>query len=389
MLEQSFYQNRRAQMRRCLLVTSLLLVLGSWALADQVTLKNGDRFSGSIVSGDGKTLVMKTEFAGDVTIQWDAITGIESSGNLNLTLKDGKRLSGKITTTADGRFIVAGTPAAAPEAAPTKDAVVAVRDDAEQKAFDINADHLAHPKITYFWGGLFDTGLALTRGNSSTVTYTLAAKAIRETPRDKLTLYSNYIYGSDSSTSPTLTTANSLAAGARFDYNLTPRFFLFGIGDFQTNELQHLDLRAVFGGGAGYHIIKSERTTFDVFGGFTYERDNFGAYTLVDGTTIPPTITPIAATMSNSASVVVGEELDSHINKRTLFTERYSIYPNITNTGDFRSQFDLTIATKLKNWLSWQATFSDQYINFPPPGLKGNDILLSTGLRVTWGKAKM
>src|SRR5277367_5935312 len=131
MLEQSFCQNRRAQMRRCLLVTSLLLVLVSSALADQVTLKNGDRFSGSIVSGDGKTLVMKTEFAGDVTIQWDAITGIESSGNLNLTLKDGKRLSGKITTTADGRFIVAGTPAAAPEAAPTKDAVVAVRDDAE------------------------------------------------------------------------------------------------------------------------------------------------------------------------------------------------------------------------------------------------------------------
>lgn len=375
-------------MRRSLFVTSLLFVLVSATYADQVTLKNGDRLSGSIVSGDGKTLVLKSEFAGDVTIQWDAITAIESTGNLNLTLKDGKRLSGKITTTADGRFVVAGTPAG-PEAAPTKDAVVAVRDDAEQKAFDINADHLAHPKITYFWGGLFDTGLALTRGNSSTVTFTLAAKAIRETPRDKLTLYSNYIYGSDSSTSPTLTTANSLAAGARFDYNLAPRIFVFGLADFQTNELQHLDLRAVFGGGAGYHVIKSERTTFDVFAGFTYDRDNFGAYTLTDNSTVPPTITPVPSSRSNSASVVVGEELDAHLSKRTLFTERWSLYPNITNTGDFRSQFDLTLATKLKNWLSWQTTFSDQYINFPPPGLKGNDILLSTGLRVTWGKAKL
>ena len=85
-----------------------------------------------------------------------------------------------------------------------------MRDDAEQKAYDLNAEHLAHPKFTYFWSGLFDTGLALTRGNSSTTTFTLATKEVRETPKDKLTVYATYIYGNDSTTPPSRTTANGL-----------------------------------------------------------------------------------------------------------------------------------------------------------------------------------
>lgn len=370
-------------MRRTLLFITLLLAFSSAAMADQVTLKNGDRLSGGIVSGDGKTLVIKTEFAGEVTIQWDAIAGIESTQNLNLTLKDGKRLSGKITT-QDGKFVVAGETAPAAAKA-TKDAVAAVRNDAVQKTYDIEAEKIAHPKFTYFWSGLFDTGLALTRGNSATVSYTLAAKAVRETKRDKLTLYTTYIYANDDTAPPTRTTANALRAGARGDLNLTPRVFVFALSDFETNQLQNLDLRAVFGGGFGYHVIKTENTTFDVFGGITYDRDSFGSYILPPN----PPGTFVASRIANSAEAVLGEELDTKIGKRSTLGERLSFYPNLSHTGDYRFQFDTTIATQLKAWLSWQATFSDRYISYPPPGLKGNDLVLSTGLRVSWGKAKL
>lgn len=371
-------------MRRCLFTLFVLVLLGPVVLADQVTLKNGDRFSGNIVSGDGKTLLIKTEFAGDVTIQWDAITGIESVENLNLTLKDGTRLSGKITT-QDGKFVVAGTPTAA-TAPSAKENIVAVRNDATQKAADMEAEKMAHPKFTYFWGGLFDTGLALTRGNSSTVSYTLSAKAIRETPRDKLTLYSNYIYGTDDSTPPSRTTANALRAGIRGDYNISPRVFVFAFADYETNALQNLNLRQVYGGGFGYHMIKTDHTLFDIFGGFSYDRDSFGAYTLVNPVP-PPTLVP--ASILNSAEALIGEEFDTKLNKRTLFTERFTFYPNLSHTGDYRFQFNSTLATQMKAWLSWQLSMSDSYISYPPPGLKANDFILSTGLRVTWGKAKL
>jgi hypothetical protein len=44
---------------------------------------------------------------------------------------------------------------------------------------------------------------------------------------------------------------------------------------------------------------------------------------------------------------------------------------------------------KVRTWLSWQVTLSDRYIRYPPVTLKGNHLLLSTGLRVTWGKPKL
>ena len=263
-----------------------------------------------------------------------------------------------------------------------------MRNDAEQKAFDAQAEKMAHPKFTYFWGGLFDAGLALTQGNSSTETFTLSAKAARTTPRDKITLYSTYIYGNDSSTPPSRTTANALVAGIRGDYNFKPSLFGFGFADFETNALQHLDLRDVFGGGFGYHAIKSARSAFDLFGGISYDRDSFGTYTLTNPTP-PPALTTVPASVQNSAEAVLGEEFDSKLSKKTALTERLSFYPNLSHTGDYRFQFDSTLSTQLKNWLSWQFTFNDHYISYPPPGLKGNDVLLSTGLRVAWGTGKL
>jgi len=46
----------------------LLLCCCRLVVADQVTLKNGDRLTGSVVRSDGKTLVVKTELVGEVNI---------------------------------------------------------------------------------------------------------------------------------------------------------------------------------------------------------------------------------------------------------------------------------------------------------------------------------
>ena len=54
-------------MRTALGIFTLVLFTQT-AFADQVTMKNGDRLSGTILKSDGKSLATKTEFAGDVTI---------------------------------------------------------------------------------------------------------------------------------------------------------------------------------------------------------------------------------------------------------------------------------------------------------------------------------
>src|SRR5579863_8191729 len=83
-------------------------VFCSTVFADQVTLKNGDRLSGTITKSDDKTLLIKTEFAGDVEVQWPAIEQINSTQPLHVVLSNGKTVVGPIIAT-DGNLAVSTT----------------------------------------------------------------------------------------------------------------------------------------------------------------------------------------------------------------------------------------------------------------------------------------
>jgi hypothetical protein len=367
-------------MRRMLILTILSLSLLSLPVfADQLTLKNGDRLSGTIVKSDddAKTLLIKTDLAGDVTVKWDAITAIVSSQPLHIMLSDGRVIVGRVSTT-DGILEIATDGGTVPAA---HDAVKAIRDNATQAEID----RLQHPRLRDYWSGLFDLGLSLTEGNSSTAALTIAGKASRVVPKNKLTLYYTEVYARDSNESPALTTANAIHAGVRDEFNLNPRVYAFAFTDFDDDALQHLDLRNVLGGGLGYHIINTKKTQFDVFGGGSFNQEYFASYTIANPAP-PPGLLFEPSQSRHSAEIVAGESLSTKLGPRTTVSEQLSFFTNLSSTGEYRVTFDANAVTKLKTWLGWQITFSDRYISDPPFGLKGNDLLLSTGLRLTFGK---
>jgi putative salt-induced outer membrane protein YdiY len=373
--------------RRSIFVAWIMCFFAASAIADQVTLKNGDRLTGTIVKSDAKTLLIKTEFAGDVTLQWDAVTGIVSTQPLHVALKDGQTIVGAVNVT-DNKVDVA-TKETGPVSA-SKDAVVGVRNDAEQKAYDDQIERLKHPHLMDFWSGLVDTGLTDTHGNSQSLTFSMAGKAARVTDNDKITVYSNAVYARSLVNGVTSTTAHDIRGGVRGDLNLNPKTFVFAFTDLEYDAFQHLDLRNVLGGGFGYHAVKTKNTAFDIFGGGSFNQEYFGSYTLAttNPTPPPPTITTtVPSDTRKSGEAVVGESFNAKLNGgRTMLTETFSLYPNVSITGNYRIQFDMSAATKLKNWLAWQVSYSNRYITNPPPGLKGDDQLLSTGLRLTFGK---
>ena len=368
-------------MRQMKIAAACLCLWASSAVADQVTLKNGDRLTGTITKSDEKmeTLLIKTEFAGDVTVKWDAITSIAAEEPLHITLKDGQTIAGTVTT-SDGALDV--TTKTAGEAKTSKENVAIVRNDAEQVAHDAEVYRQEHPKFADYWSGLVDTGLSLTDGNSSTINYTLTAKAVRVTKRDKISMYATAVYGKNNAVSPTETTAHEIRGGARGEINFDERLFAFLFTDFGYNELQHLDLQNVAGAGAGYHAVRNTRTTLDLSLGGSYNQEFFGAYTLAT----PPTPTSFPAITKKNGEIVVGESLDSKLGKRATISQSFSIFPDLNHLGDYRFAFHSTASTKLNSWLGWQVTFNDNYISNPPTGLKGNDLLFSTGLRLTFGK---
>jgi len=336
--------------------TALLFV--SYAAAGQITLKNGDRFTGSVVKIDGKNLVFKSEYAGSITVPWEAVVAVSSTEPLAITLQDGQLVVGAVTT-SEAKLVIqtkeTGTVSA------NLSSVKMVRSQAEQA----EAERYNNPRIIDLWSGFLDFGYAVAKGNSDTNNVSLTANATRATTRDKIEVYFTSLYASTASAA----TANSKRGGISYSLNLLPKLFVFGSTDLESDEFQSLDLRFAPAGGFGYHAINNKRTALDVFGGASLDREFFST-----------------GLNRTSGEMVVGQELSYKLSTITSLHEKLSFFPNLSDTSEYRTNFDLTSATTLKKWLAWQITASDRFLSNPLPGRKQNDFIFTTGFRVTFAK---
>ena len=346
-------------------MTMWVVILGSMlcseVLADQVSLKNGDRLTGAIIKYDGENLILKSEFAGEVKIQWGAVERITSDSALHVISKDGRVLVGTVTT-AEG--VVEVQTSDAGKVAITKDTVLLIRSKEEQAAYEAE---LARQRRAV-WSGSADAGLSAARGNTDALVISLGTQVARTTQRDKLSLYAASLFARNGTSGVSVTTAEAIRGGARYDRNINDRLFGFALTDLERDKFQQLDLRLVFGGGLGYHARKTERTRLDLFAGGSYNREKFST-----GLT------------RNSAEALVGEELSYKLSDNTTLAQRAVLYPNLSQFGEYRFAFDLTGVTRLTRQLGFQVTISDRYQSNPLPGIKKNDLLLTTGIRVTFG----
>ena len=377
---------------RKLFVLSLVLSMAIPVFADEVVLKNGDKLTGTIAKSDGKTLVLKTDYAGDLTIKFDSIQSISTTGNLNVTA-GGKTAVGPVTTSS-GQIVVAAPSGSVQEPLGT---VTILRSPAEQAAYEKSL----HPGWGQGWAGGGNLGLALTAGNSETTNLNIGLNATRTGFHDKLTLYETSIYATTSKLAlqpiPKQTTADSNGGGIRYDRDIVPRVFGFGSADFFSNS-QFLDLRYILGGGIGFHAIKTPNTTLDLLAGINYTHESFSG--LANPAAPPPTFSH----SDSSAALTVGDNFMHKIGKNSAFTQSFLLfpsfsqvnidpngpttvgtttYPNPDNVRILRGNFNLGFNTKFYKWLGWQLTFNDVFDNHPlisNPLIERNDITLATGL---------
>ncbi|HXM67187.1 MAG TPA: DUF481 domain-containing protein [Candidatus Acidoferrum sp.] len=358
--------------KRKLVALVLCLFIAPAVFADQIILKNGDRLTGKIVKSDGKTLVLHTEFAGDVTLDFKAITQISSEKVLRVNTSDKKTLVGPVTT-SDGKVEVA-TKTAGTVDVPLGN-IAEISDLAEY-------EKLEHPGLLRGWNGGVNVGFSLARGNSETSNLALGINAVHPTLNDKTSIYLNSIDTKNDLATPS-TVANLITAGIRYDHNINPRIFGFVGGDFMSNALQNLDLRGVYGGGLGYHAIKSENTILDFLAGLNYTHETYSNGPEVVPVTVPPVFVSYGVTR-RFAALTLGEELTHKFGKSTVITEKLYFFPDVSNTGQYRATFDFGTVTKISKWLGWQNQFTDIYVSNPPLGTKTNDLILTTGLNFSF-----
>jgi len=339
-------------------------MFASMLFADAIVLKNGDRISGKILKTDGSAVVVKTDYAGEVKIDLIAVAAMTSDAPLNVALKGGDQSRGKVSLTGDTVNVEGG--------AHTKIAeVAAIRDDDNQKAWQREDERQHHPKLLDFWAGSLAFGLSEASGNSNATTFNTSAGVARAAGKNKMTLYFSQVYATQSTTLPYGETANRIGGGFRLDRDFSPKMFVFGTTDYDYDKFLGLDLRSVFGGGLGYHAWQSKKGHLDLGGGAVYDHEKYST-----------------GENRNSAEVLGTEEFAIKLLSRLNVVERLQIYPNMSETGQFRLNFDTTASMPIYKFLEWNFGIDDRYQTDPLPGRKGNDVLFTTGVRFSFDQTK-
>ncbi|MBI4904434.1 MAG: DUF481 domain-containing protein [Acidobacteria bacterium] len=346
---------------------SLMLLSFGLHASDQIIMKNGDRLTGAILKYDGKEILIQSEFAGKAAILWDAVTEVKAATPIYVSLKDGRRVLGTVATT--GGNLTVNTPDAGTVVA-AKESVAAMRNKAEQAVHDKQVARYRTPGLADLWGGFADIGFAQSSGNAIVSTVNSSVNATRATLRDKITAAFTSIYSRNSTTGRSMLNANAIRGGLSYSINVDKKMFVIGSTDFEFDEFQKLDLRFVPAAGFGHHSVKNDNAALDLFAGGSLNKEYYST-----------------ALNRTSGEAQFGDDLTHKFFKGvTTVKQKLVVYPNLTQTGEYRLNLDVSQATKVRKWLAWQVSLSNRYISNPAPGRKTNDVIVTTGFRVTFSR---
>lgn len=330
--------------------------------ADQITLKNGDRVTGSVVKKDEKNLTIKTDLLGTVTVAWEKVESVQTEKPVTVELTGGDLVKGTLVV-RENTAQVAGRTVAPGE-------ITAVRDDAEQRTHE----RLLRPSWLDLWAGNATLGFSGATGNAKTSALAAGLNASRATRADKTAIYINAVYASATIGGVSSTTAQAARGGWAYSRNLGSALFVNTFNDYETDRFQNLDLRFVLGGGFGYSIWKGESGRLDVLGGGAFNRESFAR-------------TPDRSEfVRRSGEAYFGNEFNYKLNSITSIYQNLRVFSNLSETGEYRFNFDSGVTTRLLKWLTWNAAVSDRFLSNSVPGRKHNDILYTTGIGVNFSR---
>lgn len=353
---------------RALVILLAVIAFPHLGAADTVVLGNGIRLTGTVESADGKQLTLKTDYAGELKLDWSKVQQLSTDGPVFLVTADNRTLNGPVATQA-GNLVVHTTGG---DVSVPLGQVAAIRSPHGQQSYEA----ALHPDFAQDWKGGANLGFALARGNSSTTNLNIGFNADRKTHHDEVTAYASSVYATSDIPGGGVT-ANAILGGIRYSHDLTAKLFAFVSADYTHNELQFLNLRSIYSAGLGYHVIDTPNTTLDFLAGANYTRETYSSGTTAAG------FTP--GTSRNLPGLTLGEVFMHKFGAVTTLNEDFTMYPQLSDLSQYRFAFDAAATTKVSKWLGWQVSLSDRYVTNPPIlGTKSNDVIFSTGITVTF-----
>lgn len=328
--------------------------LGKVKRHDIVIMKNGDRLTGEVKRLEQGILYIQTDyFAGSVGLDWLQVEKVESTANYQITLSDGKRLTGKISKVEA-------------EAAPGKDFKVhAPEGDVPISGIDVVGIDLQKQTFWRQLKGSIDLGYNYTSGNSQS---SLSSAANAEYVAAHWSAGASYTASFSGQSGGTTTNLFDVqATGERF---LNRNSYLVGLSDFLHSSQQDLVLRTTLGAAYGRYFVRNNQNQFRWLAGADYTLGNYQS-----GLTQP--------TQQNS-ELLIGVEYQFFRFDRYALQAQFLTFPGMSDFGRIRFTTNDTLSIKLSNNFRLNFSFWDNFDSSPPLNAKKNASGISTTLGWTF-----
>ena len=220
-----------------------------------------------------------------------------------------------------------------------------------------------------YWSAKISFGLIVRSGNTDQVDYNAKANIKRQTSFSRFTL--DYV-GNISNTQD-VETINNHRVSATADRFLTRNFFWRPIfGEYYRDPFSNIDSRITVGTGAGYTIIDTSRTNWNVTGGPGYQATRF--VSVQEGENIEET-TP---------ALVITTDYDIEINKKLDFIYSYDITWVDRASGGYTHHMVTTFESEITGSFDLDVSFIWDHISKPTAADDGT-IPLPDDYRLTVG----
>ncbi len=238
------------------LTTGLFSIL---SLADQVTLSNGDRITGTLIEQTTDQLVIDTAYAGKIKIKRSEIINLSTDHPLRVQLHDGRQLDGVLKAeqpaslrieTLDGQRIPLGG----------LDTIAVIG--------AIPSDKPAE----YEWRGNIVLSGEARSGNTDTDKLNLSTRVVAEKKKDNRFTVSAIL--AREHVDDRLTKEQYRLDG-KYDHFFHDRWYGFLATSFEQDPFRDIDLRSVFSAGSGYQFFDSDELRLSLEAGFSYTDTRF------------------------------------------------------------------------------------------------------------------
>ncbi|MGD9951520.1 MAG: YdiY family protein [Burkholderiales bacterium] len=218
------------------------------------------------------------------------------------------------------------------------------------------------------WRGSLGASLTASDGNNESTSASLSADAVRQRERDKLLGSVLSLYSRSETNGVEELTASRFLAKTRYDRDFSDLTYGFVGYDLEKDKLADLKWRHSPSIGAGLHLRKTETFTFDVFAGYAHNREEL-----------------YSGEKRGFDEALFGEETTHKLGAEASFRQRFVLYPNLSDSGEYRAVFDAGVLAPLVDRWNLTVNYSVRYQSNPPPGIEKRDTLLFTGLQYKWG----